>query len=249
MKAAPRSALVTGGSAGIGLAIAEMLCADGYSVTIAARSADRLTSAAAKLQSLGGTVNPVVANLVKQHDIDMLIDAHEDRFGRTDILVNNAGTGLPGTIEETEPRKLDLQLDLNLRATYLLMRGCIPMLRTAGADHGKALIVNISSLFGKLPQPGVAAYSATKAAMIALSHSAHGELSPFGIQVTALCPGFVDTPGTDWVDGVDKNAMIRPTDVAEAVRFLLRTSPQCVVPDLTMVSPSSDLFRIDFQSS
>lgn len=194
-------------------------------------------------------VNPVMANLARRDDIDSLVAAHEDRFGRTDVLVNNAGVGMPGTIEATEPRRFDLQLDLNLRATYLLMRGCISMLRKAGAEHGKALIVNVSSLFGRIPQPGVAAYSATKAALVALSHSAHGELSPSGIQVTALCPGFVDTPGTDWIADLDKTAMIRPADVAEAVRFLLCTSARCVVPDLTMVSPSTNLFRVDFQSS
>ena len=239
-----RAALITGASAGIGLAIAEALVADGYGVTIAARNADRLEAAAGELAAGGGDVLAVTANVAKAEDIDRLIDEHRARFGRTDVLVNNAGLGLSRPIEEESTDKLDLQLDVNLRAAYLTLRGCTPMLRDAGAEHGKALVVNVSSIFGRLPQPYVAAYSATKAALIALSHSAHGELSTAGIQVAALCPAWVDTPGTDWVKGVEKAAMIRASDVAEAVRFLLRTSPQCIVPDLTMVGPGTNLFTL-----
>jgi NAD(P)-dependent dehydrogenase (short-subunit alcohol dehydrogenase family) len=237
-----RAALVTGGSAGIGLAIAEALVAEGYAVTIAARRPDRLEAAAEALRAAGGAVRAVAANVAKADDIDRLIDEHRRAFGRTDVLVNNAGLGLSNAIEHASTEKLDLQLDVNLRAAYLMLRGCIPMLRDAGAEHGKALVVNVSSIFGRLPQPHVAAYAATKAGLIALSHSAHGELSTAGIQVTALCPAWVDTPGTDWVTGVEKAAMIRASDVAEAVRFLLRTSPQCIVPDLTMVGPGTNLF-------
>jgi short-subunit dehydrogenase len=118
------------------------------------------------------------------------------------------------------------------------------MLREAGAIHGKGLVVNNSSLLGRHPQPYVAAYAATKAALIALSQSAHGELSSSGIQVSALCPGWVDTPGTDWVTGTEKSSMIQAGDVAEAVLFLLRTSPRCIVPELSMASPGPDVFTV-----
>ena len=117
------------------------------------------------------------------------------------------------------------------------------MLKEAGAEHGKALVVNTASIAGKFGQPWLAAYSATKAAVVGLSQAAHGELSASGVQVTAFCPAFVATPMTDWAEGqVSKDEMIQPEDIAEAVRFLLRTSPACIVPEIQFVRPG-DLMR------
>ena len=118
-----------------------------------------------------------------------------------------------------------------------MLRESIPMLKQAGGEHGKALCVNTASIAGKFGQPWLAAYSATKHAVVGLSQAAHGELSSDGIQVTAICPGFVATPMTDWVDGVPKEDMIQPEDIAEAVRFLLRTSRHCVVPEIQFIRP------------
>ena len=232
-----RAALVTGGSAGIGLAIARFLVDAEYGVTIAARDPDRLRAAVAELGERGGPVEGVEANLAEVADLTRLTDAHRERFGRLDILVSNAGVGLPGPIEDVADRHVDLQLDLNLRAAVLLLRECAPLLRAAGREHGKALAVLVSSLFGKLPQPNVAVYSATKAALVALGASAQAEWGEDGVQVSALCPGWVDTPGTEWVKDVPKARMIRVEDVAEAVRFLLALSPSCRVPELTMLPP------------
>jgi NAD(P)-dependent dehydrogenase (short-subunit alcohol dehydrogenase family) len=123
------------------------------------------------------------------------------------------------------------------------LRESIPMLKEAGAEHGKALVVNTASIAGKHGQPWLAAYSATKAAVVGLSQAAHGELAGAGIQVTAFCPAFVATPMTDWVeDQVSKDEMIQPEDIAEGVRFLLRTSPACIVPEIQFVRPG-DLMR------
>src|SRR3712207_356230 len=109
------------------------------------------------------------------------------------------------------------------------------MLKEAGQDPRKALVVNSASIAGKFGQPWLAAYSATKGAVVSLSQAAHGELGDSGIQVSAFCPGFVDTPMTDWVEGVPPEEMIKPDDIAEAVRFLLRTSPACVVPEIQFI--------------
>src|SRR5205823_13384365 len=102
-----------------------------------------------------------------------------------------------GEIAEHETKKLDMQLNVNLRAVYLTLREAIPMLKEAGAEHGKALVVNMASIAGKFGQPWLAAYSATKAAVVGLSQAAHGELSNDGVQVSAFAPAFVDTPMTD----------------------------------------------------
>jgi NAD(P)-dependent dehydrogenase (short-subunit alcohol dehydrogenase family) len=132
-----------------------------------------------------------------------------------------------------------MQLNVNLRGVYLMLRESIPMLREAGKEHGKALVVNTASIAGKFGQPWLATYSATKAGVVGLSQAAHGELAGDGIQVTAFCPGFVATPMTDWVEGqVPKDQMIQPDDIAEAVRFLLRTSPACIVPEIQFIRAS-----------
>jgi NAD(P)-dependent dehydrogenase (short-subunit alcohol dehydrogenase family) len=109
-------------------------------------------------------------------------------------------------------------------------------LREAGREHGKALIVNTASIAGKSGQGWLAAYSATKFGVVGLSQAMHKELADDGVHVTALCPGFVATPMTDWVeDEVPKDEMIQPEDIAEAVRYLLSTSPACIVPEIQFI--------------
>ena len=240
---ADRAALVTGGSSGIGLAIARALGQDGYSLTVSARRPEKLEEAVDGLRGDGLEVESVPANMAKEEEILALIERHRDRWGRMDVLINNAGVGIGGEIAEQQTKHLDMQLGVNLRAVYLTLREAIPMLKEAGAEHGKALVVNMASIAGKFGQPWLAAYSATKAAVVGLSQAAHGELSNDGVQVSAFAPAFVDTPMTDWTAGqVPKDEMIRPEDIAEAVRFLLRTSPACIVPEIQFVRPG-DLMR------
>ena len=233
-----RAALITGGSSGIGLAIARALGEDGYRLTISARRPDKLEAAADGLRDEGLDVHPVPANMADEEEIRNLVAAHRERTGRLDVLVNNAGIGIGGAVAEAETKKLDLQLNVNLRAVYLLAREAIPMLKEAGGEHGKALMVYTASYAGKHGQGWLAAYSATKFGVVGLSQALHKELSQDGVQVTALCPGFVATPMTDWVEGqVPKDEMIQPEDIAEGIRFLLRTSRHCVVPELQFVRP------------
>jgi NAD(P)-dependent dehydrogenase (short-subunit alcohol dehydrogenase family) len=233
-----RAALITGGSSGIGLAIARALGEDGYRITLSARRPDKLDAAVESLTGDGLEAHGVAANMAQEEDIKRVVEAHRERYGRLDVLINNAGVGIGSAIADAETKKLDMQLDVNLRGVYLTLRECIPMLKEAGAEHRKALVVNTASIAGVAGQPWLAAYSATKAGVIGLSQAAHGELAGDGIQVTAFAPGFVDTPMTDWTKGqIDAADMIRPEDLAEAVRFLLRTSPACIVPELRFVRP------------
>src|SRR5918997_1740928 len=233
-----RAALVTGGSSGIGLAIARMLGKEGYWLTVSARRPEKLEEAVKTLTDEGIDAHAVPANMAEEEGVKQVVDAHRERFGRLDVLINNAGVGIAGPIAEHETKRLDMQLNVNLRGVYLTLRESIPMLKEAGAEHRKALVVNTASIAGKVGAPGLAAYAATKGAVVALSQSAHGELSADGIQVTAFCPGFVATPMTDWVEGqVPKEEMIQPEDIAEAVRFLLRTSKNCVVPEIQFIRP------------
>src|SRR3712207_4542681 len=220
-----RAALVTGGSSGIGLAIARWLGQEGYGLTVSARGTEKLGEAVKGLTDEGIEAQAVPANMADEDGIKAVVSAHRERYGRLDVLINNAGVGIGSAIADAETKKLDMQLDVNLRAVYLTLRECIPMLKEAGAEHRKALVVNTASIAGVRHQAWLAAYSATKAGVIGLSQAAHGELAGDGIQGTAFAPGFVDTPMTDWTKGqISAEEMIRPEDIAEAVRFLLRTS-------------------------
>jgi len=235
---AERAALVTGGSSGIGLAISRALAEDGYEVTISARRPDKLQAAAATLAADGLDVSAVPANVASEDDLKALVAAHRERCGRLDVLVNNAGVGIGSAIDEVETKKVDMQLDVNLRSYVLAMREAMPMLREAGAEHGKALIVNTASIAGKGGQGWLAVYSATKAGVIGLSQATQMEVGQAGIQVTALCPAFVDTAMTEWVQGqVKPEEMIQPDDLAETVRLLLRTSRYCLIPEIVFTRP------------
>jgi NAD(P)-dependent dehydrogenase (short-subunit alcohol dehydrogenase family) len=228
-----RAAIVTGASRGIGLAIAQALGKEGYGLTLTARKPETLAQTANDLEAEGHEVEHVAANMADEEAIQNVVARHRDRFGRLDVLVNNAGVGIGSSAAEHRTRYVDLQLGVNLRAIVLFYRECAEMLRAAGAEHRGALVVNLASIAGKSPQPWLSVYSATKAAVIAYTQAMNKELNGDGIRSTALCPGFVDTDMTEFIRGsVAREDMLRPQDIAEAVRFLLRVSPSCVVPDI-----------------
>jgi NAD(P)-dependent dehydrogenase (short-subunit alcohol dehydrogenase family) len=228
-----RAAIVTGASRGIGLAIAEALAEEGYGLTIAARKPDTLEQAAERLRGKGFDVEHLAANMADEEGIRSVVARHSERFGRLDVLVNNAGVGIGAAAAEQQTKYVDMQIAVNLRAIVLFYRECADMLRAAGAEHRNAVVVNLASLAGKSPQPWLSVYSATKAAVIAFTQAMNKELNADGVKSVAFCPGFVDTDMTDYVKGmVDAADMVRPDDIAEAVRFVLRLSPPCVVPEI-----------------
>jgi NAD(P)-dependent dehydrogenase (short-subunit alcohol dehydrogenase family) len=238
---AERAALVTGGSSGIGLAIARALGEDGYALTVSARRAQKLEGAADELRADGLEVQSVPAQMAEEEDVVNLVAAHKERYGRLDVLVNNAGVGIGQPMDEIRTKFLDMQLDVNIRSLIIATREALPMLKEAGAEHGKALIANTASIAGKSGQAWLSIYAATKAAVINFSVGTQKELGDAGIQVTALAPAFVDTPMTEFAkEAVSAEQMIRPQDIAEAVRFLLRTSPNCVVPEIVFARPGGD---------
>ncbi len=235
---AQRAALISGGSSGIGLAISRMLGEEGYAVTVSARRPEKLEEAAEGLRADGIDVLAVPANMANEEEVVAMVAAHRERFGRLDVLVNNAGVGFGQPLGEIVTKRLDMQLDVNLRSLIIATREALPMLLEAGADHRKALIVNTASIAGKSGQGWLSVYSASKFGVVGFSQATQKELDGKGIQVMALCPGFVDTPMTDFAKGqVDVSDMIQPADIAEAVRFALRTSPACLVPEVVFTRP------------
>jgi NAD(P)-dependent dehydrogenase (short-subunit alcohol dehydrogenase family) len=228
-----RAALVTGASSGIGFAIARILGEEGYGLTLAARRPEKLAAAAAELRDAGLAIEEVAANMADEADIQRVVAVHRERWGRLDVLVNNAGVGVGANVSDVVAKRVDMQLDVNLRAVILFYRECADLLRAAGAEHRNALVVNMSSISGKSGQPWLSVYSATKAAVIGWTQAMNKELNGDGVKSVALCPAFVDTPMTEFVrEQVPQKDMIRPEDIAEAVRYLLKISPQCVVPEI-----------------
>jgi NAD(P)-dependent dehydrogenase (short-subunit alcohol dehydrogenase family) len=239
---ADKAALVTGASSGIGLAIAHMLGEEGYALTIAARRPDKLEGAAEELRGKGYEVEHVAGNLGDEDVIKSVVAAHRERYGRCDVLINNAGVGIGEAVGELTTKKLDIQINTNFRSIPLFYRECVDMLRAAGAEHRKALVVNTASIAGKHGQAWLSVYAATKFAVVGWTQSMHRELAAEGIKSTALCPAFVDTPMTDFVKGqVEPEAMITPQDISETVRLLLKMSPACIVPEVQFIRPSDEI--------
>jgi len=237
-----RAALVTGASSGIGLAIARVLGEEGYGLTVAARRPEKLSVAVEELRAKGYEVEEVAANLTSEEEIQRVVAAHRNRFGRLDVLVNNAGVGVGAPVADIVTKRADMQLDLNLRAIILFYRECADLLRAAGAEHRNALVVNLASIAGKGGAAWLSVYAATKAAVIGWTQSMNKELNGEGIKNVALAPGFVDTPMSDFVkEHVSADKMITPEDIGEAVRYLLKTSPACVIPEIVFQRPGEAL--------
>jgi NAD(P)-dependent dehydrogenase (short-subunit alcohol dehydrogenase family) len=218
-----RSALITGGSSGIGLAIGRMLREEGFELTLASRTADKVEAAAAEL---GATA--IAADVSKPEDCERVVHEHVQRAGGLDLLVNSAGIGIAARVEDAQLKHIDRQLGINLRGLALVSQAAIPHLRET-----RGWIVNLASIAGTQPVRILPIYAATKAAVISLTHSLNADLDDDGVRAIALCPGFVDTPMAEFA-GLSSDEMIRPEDCAEVVRMCLRLSPRARVPQVVI---------------
>jgi NAD(P)-dependent dehydrogenase (short-subunit alcohol dehydrogenase family) len=217
------SALVTGGSSGIGLAIAKMLRDEGFSLTLASRTPEKVETAAAELGA-----HAVAADVSKAEDCTRVVEEHVAREGGLDVLVNSAGIGIASRLEDAQLRHIDRQLAINLRGLVLVSQAAIPHLRKT-----KGWIVNLASIAGTQPVPILPIYAASKAAVISLTRSLNDDLDDDGVRAIALCPGFVDTPMAEFT-GMPGDEMIQPEDCAEVVRMCLRLSPRARIPQVVI---------------
>jgi NAD(P)-dependent dehydrogenase (short-subunit alcohol dehydrogenase family) len=218
-----KAALVTGGSSGIGLAIARLLQEEGFDLTLAARRREKVEAAARELDALA-----VTADVSKEDDCRRIVDEHRERHGRLDVLVNSAGIGIAGKVDELTTKHIDLQLDVNLRGLMLVTAAALPLLRETSG-----LVVNLASIAGTMPTARLQVYGAAKAAVIQFTSTLNEAEEAHGVRATALSPGFVDTPMTEWAP-VPAEEMIRPEDCAEIVRLLLHLSPHARIPHVVI---------------
>jgi 3-oxoacyl-[acyl-carrier protein] reductase len=230
-----RSAIVTGASAGIGLAVAATLVSEGYAVTMVARDPSRLEASAETLRRDGYDVTTVAADVAVAGAADHIVAGHLGRHGTLDVVVANAGTGTNATAARTDAEHVDGMLRANVHSLFDLARAAIPPLRREDREAGRGWFIVMSSMAGLWPMPGFAVYSATKATGVSLARSIAAEEAKRGVRACAICPAFVETDLSTWVhDRIPADEMVRPEDVGEAVRMLLRLSPTTVVTELVL---------------
>ena len=242
-----RVAVITGAASGLGLAIAERLAGDGFSVVIADID-DEAAKAAA--ERLGDKVLSVHCDVTSRTDVEDVRDAATETFGGVDLLVNNAGFDSPGfflhTDESTWTRLIEVNLMGVLRCTQVLMPSISDRCRATG--YGR--IVNIASDAGRVGSMGEAVYSAAKGGVIAFSKSMARELARDKVTVNAVCPGPADTPmtaaisstelGQKFMDGMIKvtplKRLVTPDEVAAAVGYFASEEARFVTGQVLSVS-------------
>jgi 3-oxoacyl-[acyl-carrier protein] reductase len=221
-----RVAIVTGGSRGIGEAIAALLVEHGAAVVVSGRDAARLQRAVEALEERGGSALGVVADAGKREDADRLVDATRERFGRLDILVNNAGITRDGLLIRMKDDDWDRVMETNLRGAFLMTRAAAKlMVRLKNGGR----IINIASTAGAMGNAGQANYSAAKAGLIGLTKSSARELAHWNILVNAVAPGLIETDMAAAIPAEAREALLAQVplkrigsarEVAEMVGFL-----------------------------
>lgn len=241
---ARKAALITGGSRGIGAAIAQRFAGAGWDVTISARGLDALETTAAQLREHGGRVEVVPADMTDDAAIETLIAAHNAAFGRCDALVVNAGMGVMGAVADFPVRRFDRLYQVNMRAPFLLMQGMLPTLRATAGDDGAAKVIAISSITGVYPEPNLIAYGATKAALASMCETFNLEESARGVSATSICPGYVDTDMSEWTKGaIPADEMISGADVAAIAYAVTELGRYAVLPQAVLTRPGTNLHR------
>ncbi len=231
------SAIVTGGSRGIGRGIALLLARRGWGVTIAARGVEALDDCVGELMSLGARAVSVAGDVSDDRHVTDILERHLDHFGGLDALVLAAGVGSAGPLAGYPARRLDRQFDVNFRGPFLMTAAALPSLRATAQRNasGVARVIALSSLEGLHPESGLAAYGATKAALLSLVNSINTEERGNGVLATAIAPGYVDTEMSDWIsDVIPKASMLSVDDITRCVELLLDLSPQAVIPQIVL---------------
>jgi NADP-dependent 3-hydroxy acid dehydrogenase YdfG len=237
-----KTALVTGGGSGIGLAVAKLLLAEGARVAITGRSEDKLKSAAASLNA-GDRLLCRAADVSQAAPVDTLIREVTSKFGRIDILVNNAGANIKERMfRELTPETWEYLVGANLDGAFHCMRAVLPQM----LERKDGIIININSTSGKRAGPlGGAAYAAAKFGLRGLSLAIAAEEKNSGVRVTGVYPGEVNTPilenRPNPVSEDHKQSILQPEDVAAAVVFIATLPPRAWIPEL-IIAPTKQQY-------
>lgn len=225
-------AIVTGAGRGIGRAVARALAREGAAVVLASRTRQELAQAAAEIRDAGGRALAVPTDVTQDTEVEALIEQAAGELGRVDVLVTAAGAASFGPVAAVKPSDWDAMLAVNLRAVMVCCRAALrPMLR-----QRRGTILNVASVAATRAIAGAAAYSATKAGIVAFSRVLAEELRSEGIRVGVLIPGAVDTPLWDAIPSApDRARMLRPEDVARAAVLMASLPPGAALEELTLL--------------
>jgi len=224
-----KTALITGGSRGIGLAIASTLGQMGARIAINACRADSLAAGVAQLRTAGIDATGVLADVSQSAQVTAMVQQASAAVGDLDILVNNAGIGIFGPAHEQTEADWDRVMDTNLKGVFLCSKAVAPQMIRRQTGH----IINISSLAGKNANAGGGVYYASKWGLQGLTFCMAEDLRPHGIRVSAICPGSVHTEFSPH-PGKDSMKMLQSGDVAHAVAMLVTQAPQSFISEVLL---------------
>lgn len=230
--------IITGGSRGLGAAIAETLGAEGARLVIADLAADRAEQCASTLVERGIEAAALPLDVGDEAQVEKAISTVREKFGRLDAVINNAAIDITVPIAELSGADWERVVRTNLTGPFLMAKYAAAAMgpRTAQGGGGGA-IVNIASTASRRAWPNAAAYHATKWGLLGLSHALHAELRPQGIKVSAILAGGMRTPFLlDRFPDIDPNVLQDPKNVAQAVKFVLMQPEETVIPEV-MVLP------------
>lgn len=224
MRLANKTAVITGGGSGIGLACARAFHREGANVVLFGRRKQKLEET---VQELGSRALAVQGDMTRSDDLDRLVQETRNKFQRIDILVNNAGLFKGAPLHEISDEEYDEMMDINMRAVFQLTRRVLPVMM----EQKGGSIVHISSILGIIAVPGVAAYNVSKGALIQLNRSIAVEYGGHGIRSNAICPGLIETDMTadlmkdealmqEWSKDYPIGRFGKSEDVANACLFL-----------------------------
>jgi 3-oxoacyl-[acyl-carrier protein] reductase len=227
-------AIVTGGTKGIGRAIAEALVSEGISVCISARKRSEIDQTVDALAVLGkGRITGIVCDICDYSQVQALFDLTVVEFGGLDILVNNAGIGIFSTVEEMSPEDFRAVIETNLYGVFYCCHEAIPLMKQRGGGY----IINMSSLAGANAHPRMAAYNASKFGLNGFSEALMQEVRHDGIKVSYIMPGSVHTEFGGDEPGEDKSWQLQPEDIARVVLDLLHHHKRSL-PSRVEIRPS-----------
>jgi 3-oxoacyl-[acyl-carrier protein] reductase len=231
------SALVTGASRGIGQAITLHLARRGWALTLVARDADRLTEVRDEAASLGGDVQVVAADLAREGAVREVVSSHQAGYGSLNALVLAAGVGSAGPVAGYPMHRFDKQIAVNTRAPFEMIGTALPLLREGARSRPErgGRIIALASIEGLFPDAGLAAYAASKAALLSLVASVNLEEVDSGVTATAISPAFVATQMSEWAtDRIPADSMIPVEDIVKVVDLVLSLSPAAVLPNVVL---------------
>jgi 3-oxoacyl-[acyl-carrier protein] reductase len=221
-----KTAIVTGGTKGIGRAIAEALVREGMNVCVSARQAEEIERTVEELNGLSeGGVAGAVCDVRELDEVKALVEHTVAEFGGLDVLVNNAGIGIFGRVEETRPEDFRAVLETNLFGVFYCCHEAIPQMKKRGGGY----IINISSLAGTNAHPQMAAYNASKFGLNGFSEALMQEVRHDGIKVSYIMPGSVNTEFGGDETSDEKNWQLQPVDIARVVLDLLHHDERSLV--------------------